>query len=50
MKRSHAVIVAVVALAVVAGWWLMRRGATAGAVDLVATFDSAEKRPAPDTF
>lgn len=50
MKRSHAVIVAVVALAVVAGWWLMRRGATAGAVDLIATFDSAEKRPAPDTF
>jgi hypothetical protein len=50
MKRNQAVIVAVVALVIVAGWWLMRRGGAAHAVDLIATFDSAEKRPTREMF
>jgi hypothetical protein len=51
MNRNRAVLTAIVLIIVViAGWWLFRRGGGAGAVDLMATFDAAEKRPNPGLF
>jgi hypothetical protein len=48
-NRSIFIAIAVVALLIL-GWWLMRRGAESGAIDLVARFDSAQKKPNPDVF
>jgi hypothetical protein len=51
MKGNRAVLTAIVViLVVVAGWWLFRRGTSAGAVDLLNTFETAEKRPSPALF
>ncbi len=51
MNRNRAVLTAIVLIVVViAGWWLFRRGGGAGAVDLMSTFDTAEKRPGAGVF
>jgi hypothetical protein len=48
-NRSIFIVVGVVVVAIL-GWWLLRRGAESGAIDLLTRFDAAEKRPAPDLF
>jgi hypothetical protein len=48
-NRSLFIAIGVVALLVL-GWWLFRRGAHGGAIDLMTRFDAAEKRPSPDLF
>jgi hypothetical protein len=51
MKANRAVLTAIViVLVVIAGWWLLRRGGRGEAIDLIARFDTAEKRPSPDVF
>ena len=51
MSRNRAVLTAVVLVVVIiAGWWLFRRGGGAGPIDLMASFDAAEKRPSPGVF
>jgi hypothetical protein len=51
MKGNRAVLTAIVVLLVVlVGWWLFRSGGRAEAVDLVARFDTAQKRPDPALF
>ena len=51
MKGNRAAITAVVAIALLAGgWWLFNRGEAAEPIDLLARFETAEKRPNPETF
>lgn len=51
MKGNRAAITAVVVVIVlIAGWWMFRRAGSAGAVDLLTTFDTAQKRPSPEAF
>ena len=51
MKGNRAVFaVVVLVILVVAGWWLFKRGRNANGIDLVATFESANKRPSADLF
>ena len=51
MKANRGVLTAVVLAAVLLiGWWLFKRGASAEPVDLIATFDTAEKRPDATVF
>jgi hypothetical protein len=51
MSRNRAVLTAsVLVIVIVAGWWLFRRGGASGPIDLIARFDTAEKRPAPTVF
>ena len=51
MKGNRAVVTAVVViLVVIVGWWLFRRAGSGGAVNLLTTFASAEKRPDPTGF
>ena len=51
MKGNRAVVTTVVVLLVViVGWWLFRRAGSGGAVNLLTTFASAEKRPDPAGF
>jgi hypothetical protein len=51
MKGNRAVLTAVVVvLVVVLGAWLLRRSSSAGAVDLLAQFDTATKAPAAGSF
>lgn len=51
MKSNRAAVAAVVAVALLAtGWWLFRRGSAGEPMDLIATFDQAEKRPAAGAF
>ena len=51
MKGNRAVLTAVVIVVlVIVGWWLFFRGGRAGGIDLIATFDQAQKRPSPDLF
>ena len=51
MKGNRAIVTAVVVvLVLVLGWYLLRRSGGAGAVDLLAQFDQAEKRPPTETF
>ena len=51
MKGNRAVLTAVVVLVVIiVGWWLFGRGGVADRVDLIATFDTASKRPNADLF
>jgi hypothetical protein len=46
ITRQRAILTVVVLAAVlIAGWWLFRRGGGEERVDLVASFDRAEKRP-----
>ena len=50
MKGNRTVLTAIIVLAVlVVGWWFFRRG-PADAIDLVARFDAAEKKPDPGLF
>jgi hypothetical protein len=51
MKGNRAVLTAIVVLVlIVAGWWLFKRSNRGPAIDLIASFDSAEKRPAGGTY
>jgi hypothetical protein len=51
MKGNRAVLTAIVlVLVIIAGWWLFRRGGRAEAIDLLARYDTAEKRPNPSLF
>jgi hypothetical protein len=51
MKGNRAVLTAVVLLVlIVAGWWLFKRSHRGPSIDLIATFASAEKKPAGGTF
>ncbi len=51
MSRNRAVLTAIVlVIVIIAGWWLFRRGGGPGAVDLIAQFDTAERRPDPKMF
>jgi hypothetical protein len=51
MKGNRAVLTAVVILVlIVAGWWLFKRSNRGVAVDLLSTFDAAQKNPATGTF
>jgi len=51
MKGNRSILIALgVAVVLILGWWLIRRGGEAGAIDLVTRFDAAEKRPNPGVF
>ena len=51
MKGNRALITTVVVIAVlILGWWLFRRGGGSGTIDLMAQFDSADKRPPTAVF
>ena len=51
MKGNRAVLTAIVVLVlIVAGWWLFKRSSRGPAIDLIATFDSATKKPADGVF
>ena len=51
MKGNRAVLTAVVLLVLlVAGWWLFKRSHRGPSIDLIATFASAQKKPAGGTF
>ena len=51
MKVNRAVVIGVVALVlVITGWWLFRRSSQGGAVDLLAKFDQAQKKPDASGF
>jgi hypothetical protein len=46
INRNRAVLTVVVLIGVlIAGWWLFRRSAGEQRIDLIASFDTAEKRP-----
>lgn len=45
MKRSSLIVIGAIALVALAGWLLLRPARETIAVDLVSTFDGAEKRP-----
>jgi hypothetical protein len=51
MKGNRAALTAIVIIALlIVGWWLFRRGGRSVSVDLLATFPTAEKKPAEGTF
>lgn len=51
MKGNRSILIAVgVVVVLVLGWWLVRRGGDTGAIDLLARFETAEKRPNPEIF
>lgn len=51
MQFNRAAVAAVLAIAlVVTGFWLFRRSTSAENIDLLATFDAAEKRPGAEKF
>ena len=51
MKGNRAVLTAIVVLVlVIAARWLFKRGNRGPSIDLIATFDSAQKKPASGTF
>ena len=51
MKGNRAVLTAVVVvILVIAGWWLFKRSSRGPSIDLIATFDTAVKKPAGGTF
>jgi hypothetical protein len=51
MKGNRAVLIAIgVVVALILGWWLVRRGGDGGTVDLLTRFEAAEKRPNAGTF
>src|SRR6266540_4172894 len=51
MKGNRAVLTAVVILVLlVAGWWLFKRSNRGPAVDLLATYEQAQKSPASGVF
>jgi hypothetical protein len=51
MKGNRAVLTAVVVvILIVAGWWLFKRGNRGPSIDLIATFESATKKPTQGVF
>ena len=51
MKGNRAVLTAVVIVGVVLlGWWLFSRGGNVARIDLLTTFDGAQKRPDASLF
>ena len=51
MKGNRAVLTAVVIVGVVLlGWWLFGRGGNVARIDLLTTFDSAQKQPDASLF
>jgi hypothetical protein len=51
MKGNRAVLTAaVIAGVLIAGWWLFGRGRSAEALNLLDSFEAAEKRPDPSVF
>ncbi len=51
MKGNRAILTAVVVvLLLIAGVWLFKRGGRSASIDLIASFNAAEKRPASGTF
>jgi hypothetical protein len=50
MKRSVLLVVGVIAVVALAGWYFFRSGTETVAIDLFATFDTAKKQPSPETF
>jgi len=51
MKGNRAVLTAVVLLVlIIAGWWLFKRSSRGPSIDLIATFPTAQKKPAGGTF
>jgi hypothetical protein len=51
MKGNRSALIALgVIVVLVLGWWLLRRGGDGGAMDLMARFDTAERRPDAGLF
>jgi hypothetical protein len=51
MKGNRAIVAAVVVVVVLLlGWYLLRRSSSSGAIDLLARFDQATKRPESASF
>jgi hypothetical protein len=51
MKGNRAAVAAVLAIVLIAAaWWVIRRGSAGEPVDLLAQWESAEKRPSPEIF
>ena len=51
MKGNRAVFTAIVVVVlIIVGWWLFKRTSRGPAIDLIATFESATKKPAQGTF
>jgi hypothetical protein len=51
MKGNRTILIAIGVVAVlILGWWLLRRGAGGGGIDLLERFDAAEKRPNAGVF
>ena len=51
MKGNRAVLTAVVLLVlIIAGWWLFKRSNRGPSIDLIASFNTAQKKPAEGTF
>jgi hypothetical protein len=51
MKGNRAVLTAIVVVVlIIAGWWLFKRSNRGPAIDLIATFDSATKKPTGAVF
>ena len=51
MKGNRAVLTAVVLLVlIILGWWLFKRSNRGPSIDLITTFETAQKRPAEGTF
>jgi len=51
MKGNRAVLTAVVVvILVIAGWWLFKRSSRGPSIDLIATFDTAVKKPSEGKF
>ena len=51
MKGNRAVLTAIVLLIlIIAGWWLFKRSNRGPSIDLIASFNTAQKKPAEGTF
>ena len=51
MKGNRAVLTAIVLLVlIIAGWWLFKRSNRGPSIDLIASFNTAQKKPAEGTF
>ena len=49
-RESRGPTAVVVVVLVIAGWWLFRRSSRGPSIDLIATFDTATKKPATRRF
>jgi hypothetical protein len=51
MKGNRSLLILIgVAVVIIVGWWLIHRGGRGAAIDLLAHFDAAEKRPSAGVF